>query len=677
MDFPKFADAVKRRYDELASMPSGLLSVDVPNDTLWLTYLYSFENEPVFKVRGEHDCSCCRHFLYEAGRAVAFDPQGNKQTIWDVTLDEPQYQKTADAMAGLIKSAPVSDVFGVINPASGVRVSRAVIDGAIHSFHHFFVEHKPQYVFRKDKMATERGALRTQAEMLEKGLVQISPDAVTEVLELISSNSLYRGTEHQGMVQTFQKVQTEWQSSGLPASTFAWMHFRQVGPATCSVKNTVIGTLLVDLSAGMNLEDAVKRFEVKVAPTNYKRPTALVTPRMVEEAKAKLIELGLYDALSRRYANLSDISINNVLYADRSVQGRMKDLDLFDALKSRVTTVSPKTFDRVDTVSLDVFLAEVLPLAQTVEVHLENKHEKNLVSVVTAGVAGSAPLFKWDNPFSWSYNGDLADSYIKERVAAKGGNVTGDVCCRLAWNNYDDLDLYMEESTAQSRHRIYYGNRASASPNKGRLDVDANAASKIKDPVENIFYGSIRDMRDGEYLLRVNQYHMMEKADTGFTVEIDILGEVQRFESSTNPPNKQFVDVARLIVKNGQVSVTPIMNSSFQSRKLWGLDTQKWQRVAAIMKSPNHWDGEKGVGNRHFFFLLDGCVDDGNARGFYNEFLRDELTPHRKVLEMVGSKNRTQETPHQLSGIGFSESGRHEVVVRVTGKTQRVLKVAI
>lgn len=681
MDFGKFADAVKTRYETLASTAGNLLVVDVPNDTLWLTYLYSFENDPIFRTRTEHDCSCCRHFLYEVGRVVAL-VGGEKQTLWDIALDEPQYQKTADRLAELVRSAPIAGVFTVLNETSGTKHSRTLIGEQVVSFSHFYAKHKREYVYRKDTLASERSALNTQAEMLEKSLLQISPDAVVEVLELISSNSLYRGSEHQPLVATFQKLQREQKASGLDATTFAWMHFRKVGPAVCSIKNSVIGTLLVDLASGIALEEAVKRFEVKVAPTNYKRPTALVTPRMIEEARTKLMELGLYSAIARRYANLGDVSINDVLYADRGIQPQLKEGDLFDQLKTKATSVSPKTFDRVDTVSVETFLAEVLPLASTVELFLENKQERNLVSLVTAVNPEAAPLFKWSNSFSWSYNGDLADSYIKERVAAKGGNVTGDVCCRLAWNNYDDLDFHMTESTGRGgAYKIYYQNRRNPSPSRGRLDVDAMAgggrAPMSRDPVENIFYGSVGAMREGEYLLQVHQYRLVEKLDTGFTVEIDILGEVHRFQSATNPPQGQLVDVARLKVRSGNVSITPLMQSTVASRTLWGLQTQTWQRVAALLKSPNHWEGEQGIGNLHYLFLLEGCVNDGNARGFYNEFLRDELTPHRKVLELVGSKSRTEETVNQLSGVGFSSSGRQQVIVRVTGRTQRVLKVTI
>jgi hypothetical protein len=92
------------------------------------------------------------------------------------------------------------------------------------------------------------------------------------------------------------------------------------------------------------------------------------------------------------------------------------------------------------------------------------------------------------------------------------------------------------------------------------------------------------------------------------------------------------------------------------------------------MFSPNYWD-EKAVGNRHFFFLLDGCKNDGTARGFYNEFLSAELDQHRKVLEMVGAKMQTEESDHQLSGIGFSSTQRNDILVRVKGTFTRTIKI--
>jgi hypothetical protein len=63
------------------------------------------------------------------------------------------------------------------------------------------------------------------------------------------------------------------------------------------VKNTSIGTLLLDISGEMDLEQAVTNYEKITAPTNYKRPKPIYTEAMLEEAKSKIAELGYMDSL--------------------------------------------------------------------------------------------------------------------------------------------------------------------------------------------------------------------------------------------------------------------------------------------------------------------------------------------------------------------------------------------
>lgn len=91
------------------------------------------------------------------------------------------------------------------------------------------------------------------------------------------------------------------------------------------------------------------------------------------------------------------------------------------------------------------------------------------------------------------------------------------------------------------------------------------------------------------------------------------------------------------------------------------------------MLSPNYWGDS--VGNKHYLFMLEGCVSDENPRPFFNEFLNQDLDKHRKVLEILGSKVKVKESKDQLSGLGFSETQKNSIIVRVDGKFQRVLKV--
>ena len=426
----------------------------------------------------------------------------------------------------------------------------------------------------------------------------------------------------------------------------------------------------MDLSEGKDLDAAVKSFEDKVSGTNYKRPTALITPKMKEAAKAKLAELGLMESLDRRYATFRDLDINNVIFADRNATSQMTG-DVWDEIPTKGH--DPKKLDKVEEIGIEDFLTKVLPTTKSLEVFVENRLSGNLVSLIAPYDLTAKSMFKWDNPFSWSYNGDVADS-IKERVKAAGGNVTGELCCRLAWYNHDDLDFHMVEP----RNTIYFGAKRSQLTG-GQLDVDMNAGGgTTRTPVENIFYNRLSDLKPGRYELKVHQFRRRETTNVGFDVEIDIQGTVHHFTYPNAVKQGEFIVVARInVTDKGVVELMPVLPSTTSGgngKELWGIQTQNFQSVSAIMLSPNFW-GERGVGNKHYFFMLNGCQNDGSARGFYNEFLSNELEPHRKTMEIVGSRMRTEVTEDQMSGLGFSSTQRNSLIVRVSGAFTRILKI--
>jgi hypothetical protein len=94
------------------------------------------------------------------------------------------------------------------------------------------------------------------------------------------------------------------------------------------------------------------------------------------------------------------------------------------------------------------------------------------------------------------------------------------------------------------------------------------------------------------------------------------------------------------------------------------------------MYSPNYWStAERNVGHRHVFFMLDGCVSDETPSGIFNEFLVPELNENRRVMAAIGNEARVEPTDDQISGIGFATDKRNELVVKVTGASERVMKI--
>jgi hypothetical protein len=521
-----------------------------------------------------------------------------------------------------------------------------------------------------------KGELRSTKEVFHRSLNEISQDAIESVLELISQNSLYKGEEWQKVLKEFLKYRKEY-AKAYDKNLFCWEHSVKAGPVIGRIKNHSIGTLLLDISDGVDLDEAVRKYEAIVAPSNYKRPKAIFTKKMLEEAKTTLEKLGYLDSLERRYASIDDITINNILFANRESSTKLKG-DVFEEMADGLS-IDPKKFQKVEEISIDKFLSDVLPNAKNVEVLLENKHSSNLVSLIAPKVKDSKTMFKWNNNFSWAYKGNITDS-MKERVKSAGGKVDGVLRFSIQWNdngdNDDDLDAHCIEP---NRNEIFFSNKGKRHPSTGMLDVDIiNPVSQTKDgiAVENITWENLAKMPDGVYKMFV---HCFSKSggESGFTAEIEFDGIVHSYSYNKPLVHKENIQVATVTKSKEGFTIESNLPSSTLAKTVWNLTTNKFHPVTVCMYSPNYWDKQTGIGNKHYFFMLKNCINDESPNGFFNEYLDNELIAHKRVFEALGSKMKVEDTDDQLSGIGFSSTQRNTITVKVDGATSRVLKIII
>lgn len=662
-DFSKFGRLVD---SNLMSMSVGeLFEVNISPDELWQAYLAAFPpgSNEVYRKRTEHDCSCCRNFVKNVGNVVSLS-NGQVLTVWvGHELLEYPYDMVAQRMDALVRDLPITRVFRTKEIKYGNMFTREYTGTSpsgdaqsVKTWHHFHgtidLAHQSS---TPDKAS---GELLMAKGVFERGLRELTLAAFDTVLEHIDHEHqpLYRGAEFRAAVAGFRELQQRFDALGDPLKEnhFVWLNAHL---PIAKFKNTAIGVLVEDLSQGMDEDRAVRAFESKVAPTNYKRPTAVITKSMVDDAMKTIKGLGLEDSLQRRYAKLSDITVNNVLWVDVEARQSMMRSPLENALMEAAVTRAPKKVS-ASSIGIDEFMRDVLPTVTSMEMMVKGSQLSNLVSLTAPVHPDCITLFKWGNDFAWSYDGNITDSNIKERVKQAGGNVTNAALrVSLAWFNFDDLDIYVTEPNGNI---ICFHNK------DGKQDVDMNAGSnRSRTPVENVSW-TPNKLRDGEYEVQVNQYFKRETIDDGFQIEIENQGRL--YHLSYAPAVKGRVDVCTITVTNGAIEkIEPaknIVGGGFSQEK-WGIKTETMVRVETLLHSPNFWDGQQ-IGNKHWIFALQGCRNPDPTRGIYNEFLVPELDKHRKVFEVLGDKTKCPRSEEQISGLGFSRHGE-TVTVRVKG----------
>lgn len=193
--------------------------------------------------------------------------------------------------------------------------------------------------------------------------------------------------------------------------------------------------------------------------------------------------------------------------------------------------------------------------------------------------------------------------------------------------------------------------------------------------MENITYPYRECMKPGLYQFFVHCYSF-RGGKRGFQAEIEYDGQVYRFRYDKAMRQGENVLVAGVLLdRNGKFTLQSKLPLRTENRTIWGVKTNTFVPVSVIMYSPNYWDGQQGIGNKHYMFMLKGCVNPEKPNGFYNEFLKNELLEHKRVFEALGSKMAVAQVDDQLSGLGFSSTKRNDLVVKVKGNTERTLKI--
>lgn len=681
--FRKMRDKMQEHFDsKMAS--KKLFKIDCDVEDMWQLYLATL---PQIMSATElwHNCTACHRWFRKAANIVALTSDNKIITLWSGETI-PEYEHVFSVLNDyLLEKKQIKEAFFTSRSRVGLKTSYSEDDdGNPHRHDHFFLT-LPKSVIRDGiKVGQAKDKASTNRQVFERSINDIDLDALDTVIELIEDNNLYRGQQWYKHLKKFRELKREVSSiDESDLNNWYWIQSMKAGSILSKIKNHSIGVLLLDLSEDVDIESALKRYEQVVAPSNYQRPKEIFTKKMLEEAKQKIEELGYSDSLQRRYAVMEDLSVKDVIFADRNVVSTLQDsTDFFDMLEQEAIT-KPVDYGYIQAISLDEFISEVVPEATEIKLYTEASLISNFVSLIAPVNKDAPSMFKWDNPFSWAYKNNMADS-MKQQVKAMGGDVDVDLRFSIRWNNTEewdksDLDAHCTEPGSQYEAReIYYSNKQSRLNTGGWLDVDIIDPKKGVPAVENIRFKDKSKMRYGEYLFRVHQF-TARSGNAGFEAEIEFDGDIYHFTHYLPLKDGEYVDVAKVIYhEDGHFELVPILDSCSSNIECWNIKMNDFVPINLICFSPNYW-GDNATGNQHVFFMLKDCISDDTPNAWFNEYLDNELKEkHKKVMEALGRAAKVQPSDNQLSGIGLATTRAKEVTFKVTANNEeKIYKVIV
>lgn len=709
----EFSNLIQAQFDKMCAT-GKLFRSSLTGNQVWDLYISSFtgEQNPIFRDPNSStfNCNNCKNFVRRYGNIVAVDADYNIMTMFDVKATG-EYVNVAKSLSKKLKAAEISEVFfetfselnslpyescsksnarfklGIASNNKQYTKEEAEKFGVVKpmqivTFNHLYVSVPKMFVDASgSSVESIMGNYRDAKNVFERAMIEIPLDTLNLVRDLINQNSLLNGQTHLYKVEEFIPLKKEYDSVDVKKRN-AWCWVNSYKLPFAKFKNEAIGKLCSELAEGKELNAACLAWNKMVDPANYMKATAPITKKQIEEARKFVEENGYEASFDRRFATINDINVSEIKHIN-SGDGSLKTISIFDSVKSTSTRHKKSEFDNVEEISIEKFMQDILPTCTSVEAYLSSKHEGNLISLTTANDKESKPIFKWNNNYSWTFAGNLAGkSMIKEAVESKGGKVDGVLRFSIMWAENDptdnsDLDAHALEPNGTE---IYFSTYRKDRDNRrttmsGQLDIDITNPTSYhnKNIVENIAWTDLHKMKNGVYKLWVHQF--ANRGSKGFKAEVEFNGEIYSYEY--NKPVNGNVQVAEVTLNNGEFTIKHLLpETSVSSKEIYGLTTNEFHKVNLVCLSPNHWD-INNVGNKHYFFMLDGCKCPTSIRSFHVENLIPELLLHRKVLEVLGNTTMIEPTEKgkQLSGLGFNATVKDELILRLQGSFKRVIKL--
>lgn len=385
MEFSVFNKMIQDRFDYMQSN-YRLFRSNVTGDELWLLYLNSFRDgdDPIFRdpESSSHNCNNDRNFIRRYGNIVGIDERSEIVTMFDLELDYDNiyYASSSNMSRVLIKRGICNiffETFNELNLLPYQKITKGmelfqlgtsttykqyskeevdkygiVKEGIVYEFNHFHVYLNRCFVkFGNESIESIMAVYRDSKEVFKRGLDEISLDTLELVRDLINQGSLLNGDSYLDKVIKFINLKKIYNTLDNKLKD-NWCWFSSYEFPFARFRNELIGTLCIELTEGVELNKACETWNKRVDPVNYMKAKAPITQSQIKEAQNFVEENGYGESFDRRFANIDDININEILHSNVG-KSEIKSASIFDNVQpSKSTRHKRSQFDGIEEVVL-------------------------------------------------------------------------------------------------------------------------------------------------------------------------------------------------------------------------------------------------------------------------------------------------------------------------------------
>lgn len=424
---------IRRSFEAALSLNEPLFTTSAEN-----LYDIFLENIPE-EGRQYYNCSACRNFVDRFGGVVTITDGGLLLPVmWNFKCPD-FFERAYYAVRDVVINSKVTGIF--------VPESKKLGTPRTGIWTHMSVE-VPKKIVYKNSLKTAYQYTSEKKEdfkMLMRALQNYKLSTVEAAVNILRSNSLYRGEKTLGIAEWFMEIKIKFENGKRPGkhniANIIWKKVATAPAGFCHVSSSMIGTLLDDIENGYEFDEIKRRFDEKMNPTKYMRPQVAPSASNVKRAEEIFAKLGLENSLKRRFARLDEIP---TIWKPQSLVSNDIPTGVFSSVKTKESMMN-RQYDIIPkadgNMTWEKFQRTVLPNAKKIELY--TNYRDSYSAIVTAVDPYAPPIILWDseynrNPFSWyMYSGGstasrwgiLSGTYVE---------VTGITYQPNKWNERED-----------------------------------------------------------------------------------------------------------------------------------------------------------------------------------------------------------------------------------------------